>query len=131
MGELFFIIPWTYHGIRARNLHLKYPYWLCVCYLAISVSAAMSWGGTRKWRCVDDFTPRTQHNSGAVVVQSLLFVTAIVSCSAWICCLIGSLFFKILFREKGFYGRVGTIFNAPEWIVYHTVCDLFSHSVIT
>lgn len=124
LGELFLLIPWTVQGIKSRNLHTKYPYWLCVSFLCVSISIAMTWGGSREWLCKDAFNVRTQKNDGIIIFQSLLFVGMVVTSNAWICCLIGSLYFKIIFREKGFFGKAGTIFNQPEWVVYHVVCAL-------
>lgn len=124
--ELFILIPWTYHGIRSATLHTKYPYWYLWSIFCINIGFAMSLGGARKWRCVDQFTPRTQHTDGKVVLQAFFFNTNLITANAWICCLVAHLFFKTVLRERGIFGPKGTIFKVPEWIVYHVVLPCFS-----
>lgn len=124
--ELFFLIPWTYHGIRTRNLHTRYQYWYLVTVTMISLGFAMSFGGARAWRCVDEFTPRTAKTDGKVVLQAFLFITGLISSTAWVSSLIAHLFFKTVLLDKGVFGAAGTLFGVPEWIVYHVVLPLCS-----
>ena len=119
--ELFFLIPWTYHGIRSKNLHTRFPYWYLLTITMISLGFTMSWGGARAWRCVDKFTARTAKTDGKVILQAFFFITGLISSTAWISCLIAHLFFKTVFLDRGVFGPVGTIFGVPEGIVYHTV----------
>lgn len=119
--ELFVLIPWAYQGIRARNLHTKYPFFYVLCVLFVHVSMAMAWGGSMKWRCADNFTIRSQKQDGAVIFQSLLFLGGIIGANAWICCLLAHLYFRTVPEDHALLGKKGTFFGVPEWIVYHAV----------
>ena len=60
LSSLFFIIPWTYYGIKNRNLYLKYPYFYALSTFFVHISFTMPYGGTLKWKCHDHWTPKTQ-----------------------------------------------------------------------
>lgn len=121
LGEIALIIPWTYHGMRARNLHKKFPFFLLISIFAIHLSLAMAWGGSRKWRCSDQFRVRSQRTDKAVWFQSFIFIVGLIAGLSWSCCLIAHLFLKTVLSGRGVFGKPGTFWNVPEWIVYHTV----------
>lgn len=119
--ELAFIIPWAYHGIRKRNLHQKYPFFLAVCFLMINIGMAMMWGGLRKWRCHNPTTPATMRNEPQLIAQALFTQGFGLSSNLWICCLLAHLLVRTITKDQGLRGPKGTLFGIPEWAIYHVV----------